>query len=210
MNEVANEEMRDKLGNLERVRELLFGEQSRNYEDRFKELETEVANLRRDTLTQLSELKTLFANEISAVVDSIEKKLKYLSVTADEEFDRIRQTVDNNFQISSATLTVVEKNVKTQTSSLQEQVSQLRNHFEQELVDLRNYLLKDLESRYAHLLNTKLSREDLAEILFELCMRVKNTEVVTSKAEIPEPTRKREGELLLMQQYSEEREKKRY
>lgn len=206
MTNPTNDEMREKLGNLERIRDLLFGEQSRDYEGRFQKLETELENVRRETLSRLNELKELFNSELNAAINSVEKKLKYLSATADEEFEEIRQTIERNFQLSTNTLNVVEKNLKSQTNSLQEQFSQMRSQFEQELSTLKNHLLEDLESRYSHLVETKLSRDDLAEILFELCMRVKSADAVSNTIEEAD-TKKSENKFFLIEPVVESREK---
>jgi ElaB/YqjD/DUF883 family membrane-anchored ribosome-binding protein len=192
-------EMHEKLGNLERIRDLLFGEQSRNYEGRFQQLEAELENVRRDMFSRLNELKGAFSSDLNTAIDSIEKKLKYLSATADEEFEDIRQTVERNFQLSTNTLTVAEKNLKSQTTNLQEQFSQMRSLFEQELSTLKNHLLEDLENRYSHLVETKLSRDDLAEILFELCMRVKDTDATPGAMENAESTKGSEGKFLVLE-----------
>lgn len=206
MNKDKDSEMHEKLGNLERIRDLLFGEQSRNYDGRFQQMEIELENLRRDVLSRVNELKGSLTNDLNTAIDSIEKKLKYLSATADEEFEDIRQTIDRNFQLSTNTLTVAEKNLKSQTSSLQEQFSQMRSLFEQELSTLKNHLLEDLENRYSHLVDTKLSRDDLAEILFELCMRVKDTDAIPSTIENAESKKESEGKFLVIEPAAKERE----
>ncbi|GAB4277135.1 MAG: hypothetical protein Fur0025_02840 [Oscillatoriaceae cyanobacterium] len=195
MGDAIRDEMRDKLGNLDQIRDLLFGDRIRDYENRFLRMESELGAVRQEMQTSIEQLKNQLSAELNVAVNSIEKKLKYLSATADEEIEDIRQQLERSTQISSTSIAAIDKNFKSQTNSLQERISQTRQILEQEIDAVKSELLKELDKRYTNLGEAKLSRDYLAELLFELCMRVKGTDLVVDAKE-PSET-KRNAELLL-------------
>ncbi|MEL6820873.1 MAG: hypothetical protein AAFP70_03855 [Calditrichota bacterium] len=59
-------------GNIDQIRSLIFGEQMQTYESRFNELQSEVADLRKEMNNSLTELKTLIESMQSSNSDSLE------------------------------------------------------------------------------------------------------------------------------------------
>ena len=199
MADISKDQMRERLGNLDQIREILVGERIRDYDGRFSKLESELASLRQEMQRRIEEVKNVLSADMDAAVDSIEKKLKYLSATADEEIDDIRQHLERTEQNSSNSIAAIDSLVKNQTGALSEALSQTRESLENDIDTLKGQILKELDKRYATLGETKLSRDHLAELLFELCMRVKGTDLVVEA----NSDNKRNAELLLPEPQNE-------
>jgi Na+/phosphate symporter len=81
MTDITKEQMRDRLGNIDQIRNLLFGEQLgeysqrfQSYEDRFENIESELLSFQEETRNRLNQLQNSLTTEIRSAVDSIEKK----------------------------------------------------------------------------------------------------------------------------------------
>ena len=179
--EITKEEMREKLGNISQIRDLLFGSQMRDYEQQFQKLESELSRLfafKEAINDRVDQLHQSLSQEISAVSDSLEKRLKYLSLTTHEEINKLAQEqssfeskVSSNIEDLNLSLNQNIKNIKTEIVSNREQL-------EKQIDSLKKIISEELDKQFGKLQEVKVSRDDLAEVLFELCIKVKGTEFV--------------------------------
>ena len=204
MAELNKKDMRDRLGNVEQIREILFGSQLRGYEQKFDKMEADFVSLQREVRDRLEQMQSSLTSEMKALADSLEKKLKYLSLTTHEETTKLWQKIDQTNQKNSSTLEALNKNFNTKTSTLKEELTQTREHFQSDSQMLKTKIFAELEKCFSNLKETKVSRTDLAEVLFELCIKVKGTDFVPDLKEAMES--RLQAEFLLPDEDSEETE----
>ncbi len=193
MAEISKEEMRARLGNIEQIRDLLFGHKTEEYEEIFQQhatrldkLESELSRFQGEMGDRLAQLQDSLSTEIKAVADSLEKKLKYLSLTTHEETSRLDQEIQIAEKRSSLAFDELNKTLKVKTNSLQHQLEESKDTLSEDLEQLKNQLFKQLEKSFAELKEAKVSRTDFAEVLFELCLKVKGTEFLPDLKEAAE------------------------
>ena len=58
MSELTRDEMRDRLGNLDQIRDLLFGKDMQDYDRRFQKIESDLAALHQETQKTYSSCAT--------------------------------------------------------------------------------------------------------------------------------------------------------
>jgi septal ring factor EnvC (AmiA/AmiB activator) len=128
---------------LERLRDILYGEQARATEDRLGDLEKRVEKVR-------SELNSLFRKEQKNLQTSLEKQINALSKQLDEHqtdaaerLENTRSELNNDF-----------------TKRINDQAAQLRE-LRQQLVEIS-----------AALEESKVSRSDLGAVLIEMGQRI--------------------------------------
>ena len=197
MTGITKEEMRRKLGNITQLRELLFGEQIEEYERKFdqsfqhlnqlstevKQLEGKFTEFRADMRQQLYNLENNLSREISSAVDSLEKKIQYLNLNTRSETKRLHQEIQELAQSTDQNIQEVTNNLKSQTKYLKDELSQTRNDLEKESQSLKQQLTEKIEKNLVELTDGKVSRTDLAEVLFELCLKIKGTNMVSEVQE---------------------------
>ncbi|MDJ0649989.1 MAG: hypothetical protein QNJ60_14945 [Xenococcaceae cyanobacterium MO_188.B19] len=197
MTGITKEEMRRKLGNITQLRELLFGEQIEEYERKFdqsfqhlnqlstevKQLEGKFIEFRADMRQQLHNLENNLSREISSAVDSLEKKIQYLNLNTRSETKRLHQEIQEVAQSTDQSIEEVTDNLKSQTKYLKDELSQTRNDLEKESQSLKQQLTEKIEKNLVELTDGKVSRTDLAEVLFELCLKIKGTNMVSEAQE---------------------------
>ncbi len=178
MAEITKEEMRERLGNIDQIRDIIFGAQLREYDNRFDKIDSELSMMQQDTQARIEQIKTVLSAEMKVAVDSFEKKLKSLTSNTQEESADLRQQIDRVNRKFSSSIESLDEAIDNQTSSIRDELSQTRERLSEETRTLKTQVFEELDRRFSMLRDVKVSRDDMAEILFELGMRLKGTEFV--------------------------------
>jgi SMC interacting uncharacterized protein involved in chromosome segregation len=193
MTDIGKEEMKDRLGNIDQIRHLLFGNKIKEYEQLFESndrrldrLESELANFQSEMRDRLTQLQESLSSEIRSGLDSLEKKLKYLSLTTHEETSKLQQAIESTNKKLTQGVEALDKKVNYQANFLRNEVTQTREKLEGEFQILKQQFFAEMEKGMTDLKEGKVSRRDLAEVLFELCLKIKGTEFVPNLKEAAE------------------------
>ncbi|XZN91220.1 MAG: hypothetical protein ACM65M_27135 [Microcoleus sp.] len=178
MAEITKEEMRERLGNIDQIRDIIFGAQLREYDNRFDKIDSELSMMQQDMQARIEQVKTVLSGEMRAAVDSFEKKIKSISLNTQEESADLRQQIDRVNRKFSSSIEALDEAIDNQTTSIRDEVSQTRERLSEETRTLKTQVFEELDRRFSMLREVKVSRDDMAEILFELGMRLKGTEFV--------------------------------
>ena len=185
MSEITREDMRERLGNIDQIRNLLFGSKLDEYEQRFdsylqqmKKIELEFVNFQSEVRDRLTQLQSSLRSEIDSTSDSLEKKLKYLGLTTHEETSRLGQDIKLVDQKHTSGIDSLQKTVNDKANALNNELFKTRQELEEDVQTLKNQVFEDIEQRFSDLETAKVSRSDLAEVLFELCLKIKGSDFV--------------------------------
>lgn len=184
MTEITKEEMRERLGNIDQIRDIIFGPQLREYNNRFDKLESDISLVQQEMRDRIDQVRTVLSTEIRSAVDGLEKKLKTLNLTSQEEINDVRQQIDRVNKKFSSSIEALDQTVDNQNSSIREELSQSRNKLQEDVRALRGQVFDELERRFSMMREAKVSKDDMAEILFELGMRLKGNEFVPQLKEV--------------------------
>lgn len=197
MADITKEEMRDRLGNIDQIRDIILGSQLRDFETRFDKLESDLSMLQEEIEDRTDQVRTVLSTELRAAVDSLEKKFKTLNSNTLEETADVRQQVDRINRKFSNNVEALDEALDRQTNSIRDELSQTRDRLQEDVRSLKNQVFEELARRFSVLRDEKVARDDMAEILFELGMRLKGTEFVPELKEVAESNI--EPEILLPQ-----------
>lgn len=176
MAEINRDQIRDRLGNIDQIRDIIFGAQLREYDSRIDKIESNLALLQQEMRDRIDQTKTSCLTELRTVVDALDKKIKSLTLNYQNENADIRQTVDLVNKKFSNTIESLDQTIDSQTNSLQINLSETREKIQEEIRSLRGQIFEELERRFSMMTDAKIAKDDLAEILFELGLRIKGTE----------------------------------
>ncbi len=183
MGEITRDEIRERLGNIDQIRDIIFGAHLREYNGRLDKAESDIAAMQQDMRDRLSELKTTLASELRAAVESIDKRLKTISISAQEDAADLRQQFDRINRKFTSSIETLDETVEAQRVSLREELSQTRETLQNDNRDLRALVLEELDRHFSIVRGDKVSKDDMAELLFELGMRLKGSEFVPALRE---------------------------
>ena len=172
--------MRAKLGNITQLQELLFGEQTKEYNqkfdsycDRLNQLETNYQKLQLVMDERFKKLENKLIQQINLANNSLEKKAQYLSVNTKKEQQQIKEELNIFSQQSRDSIDYLQESLKTQNTNLKAEITQAKIATDREIYLLKQQVTDKLNSSLTELSAGKVSRHDLAEVLFELCLKLK-------------------------------------
>jgi hypothetical protein len=186
MGEITRDEIRERLGNIDQIRDIIFGAHLREYTSRLDKAESDIASLQLDVRDRLNDLKATLANELRAAVESIDKRLKNISASTQEETADLRQQVDRINRKFTSSIESLDEVVEAQRVALREELAQTRDSLQNDNRELRSLVLEELDRHFSILREDKISKDDMAELLFELGMRLKGSEFVPELREAVE------------------------
>jgi hypothetical protein len=161
-------------GNVDKIRDILFGSQMRDYESRFVRLEEtltkEVADLKETSRKRFEGLETYLKKEL----ESLQGRLK---AERDERSDADKQLSRELKELADT----LGKKIAEGDDHVTEAHGQLRADILQQSKDLRDEmhqthdeLMSALERRFKELRNDKADRALLADLLTEVALRLKD------------------------------------
>ena len=162
------------VGNIDKVRDILFGGQMRDYERRFAKLEERLA---RDT----AELKDEVKKRLTALTEFVKNEAETLASRIKTEHD---ERTDATKELSRE-LREASKSVDKKTGQLDDQITRAQRELRQQLLDLNKQLTDEIgrkadevlarlaqESR--ELRADKADRATIAALLQEVALRLTN------------------------------------
>ncbi len=204
MSEITKEEVREKLGNIDQIRDIIFGSQIREYDNRISKVESDLLMVQQDLRDRLEQVKNGVSIELKAAVEAIEKKLKLFNSSSQEECADLRQQIDRANRRFSSSIQALDEALDSQTASIRSDLGDTKNKLQDDAGALRDLVLGELDRRFSQLRETKVSKDDIAESLFELGMRLKGTEFVPKLREVANSSHHTSVPLLETRKFSEE------
>jgi len=175
---MSREDVRERLGNIDQIRDIIFGAQLRDYDNRFSKIESNVSVFQQEMRSHIEQLKVYLSAELKTAIEGMDKKYKSLSLTTQEDAIDLRQQLDRLNRKCSNSIQSLDDALDSQTYSIRTELSQTKEQLQDDIMALRDLVLEELEQRFSHLREAKVSREDMAESLIALGMRLKGTEFI--------------------------------
>jgi uncharacterized phage infection (PIP) family protein YhgE len=176
MGEVTKEEIRERMGNIDLIRDIIFGAKLQEYDTGINKLESRLSELEQEMRERTEQVKTECLTEFRAAVESLEEKIKALSLTSQKDNIDVRQQIDRSYKSFSSSIETMDKAVVSQTTSIRKELSETRDKLQEDTRSLKAQIFDELERRFSLLADVKVSRNDMADVLFELGLRMKKAE----------------------------------
>lgn len=171
-------------GNIDKIREILFGAKMRDYEARFLRLEArlikESDDIKQEIRNRTAALERLAQEEIQALSDRFkaerEERKEAISSTAAQINESIRSVERKNTQLD-------DKTAESQRD-LRRQIFDHSNNLSEQIRRQHESLARLVEQRFEELRDSKTDRATLSGFLAELATRL-NYEATVPKTEGP-------------------------
>jgi hypothetical protein len=189
MNEISKAAIRKKLGNISQLRELLLGDQIaeynhklEHYHQRLNSLETKLHQSQAAIEARLTQLEQKLLEQINAVASSGEQRSKYYYLKTQSEQHQLQQELEYLSQSSQENIDSLHQTLNTNTDSLKTEIAQSKSDLERDVTLFKQQLLSKLEDHFQELMSNKISRTDLAEVLLELSLKLKEINPCSDRA----------------------------
>lgn len=162
------------IGNIDKIREIIFGGQMRDYEKRFTRVEErlikESQDLREDTTKRFEVLEKFIKTEFATVADRLQAEHR----TRDEAVQSLWRGVHELVQTMNAKLTELQEQSAGAQSDLRQQILAQSQDLSHEIRQKQDELKVILQREVAELNHEKTDRSSLATLLTEMALRLNN------------------------------------
>ena len=176
-NTTKTEESVSELGNVDQIREILFGSQSRDLDDRFNKIENSLKSIQDEMRSKIEQNQNDFDERINSELETVSKKIKNVVSSQQDEFADIRDSALKQEKRINSSLEILEDELNAKREQLQRQQIEMRNTIRTQMDSLQDELLTVLDKKFTEIGEAKLSRDDAAEILMEAAMAMKGTKI---------------------------------
>jgi len=196
MGEITKEEIRERIGNIDLIRDIIFGAKLQEYDNRIDNLESRISLLEKEMRDRTEQVKTECLSELRASVESLEEKIKDLSITSRKDNIDVRLQIDRTYKSFASSIETIDKAVVSNTSLIRKELSETRDRLQEDTQSLKSQVFDELEKRFSRLADAKVSRNDIADVLFELGLRLKKAEF---SPDLKETSRNGSDDVLLIE-----------
>ncbi len=159
-------------GNVDKIREIIFGGQMRDYERRFNELESQIRadldSLRELWSRQLKSLEDFVKTEVSRLNDRVQADKK----DSKESFRKVESDLREAASVTEQSIQELDNRLSAEQRDIRTQIHAQSQSFEEALVQMREALKKDTSRLGDRLESEKVSRQELSGFFTEVAMRL--------------------------------------
>ncbi len=158
--------------NVDQIRDLIFGQQIREFEEKFDRLERTLKE--HETKAAQSLEKTFGALEarLERTIDALEVKLDQLSTASLKERTKLREMVESSEELLQGSITQLKNDMTTKLKLLEENTADMGSTFRDEMRQMREEIETEVTRKVDALSAGKLSRDTFAQVLVETAMRL--------------------------------------
>jgi len=164
-------------GNIEKIRDILFGTQMREYDKRFSRLEDrmrkEVNDLKEDLRKNFESLESFIKREIELLSDRLQKE-------QNERYSAVKEVAQESKEASSEMerrIVETEDHINKKVRELNDQLLALSKQLSEEIQQKHEALSASLDREAQELRGEKVDRANLSELLMEMALRINKTPV---------------------------------
>lgn len=161
-------------GNVDKIRDILFGGQMREYEKRFIRLEDrmqkEISSLKEDLLKSFETLEHYMKREFELVNERQEKEQNDRSAA----IQKISEDLKDASLLMENKISQVEDKLNKRARELHEQLLTQSKNLSEEIRQKHEAISELLEREAQELRLDKVNRADLSELFMEMAMRISN------------------------------------
>jgi len=165
------------LGNVDQIREILFGSQSRELKEKFDKLEASIKSIHEEMRKKMEQAQNDFNSKIESEVETISRKIKNMTSQQQDEFADVRDSALKQEKRLQNALDIVEEELNAKREQLQKQQAENTTTLRSQMDTLQDELLTVLDEKISELGLSKLSRDDAADIMMEAAMAMKGTQI---------------------------------
>ena len=173
-NQTADDAQQPDIGNIDKIREIIFGSQIRDYEKRFTRVEErltkESQDLREDTRRRFESLEQFIKSELAALSDRLQAEQR----NRDEALQAAWRGVHDTGYSLSAKIAELKDQSERGQSILREQILAQSRDLTEDIRRKQDEITELLQKEVADLNHGKTDRSSLATLLTEMALRLNN------------------------------------
>lgn len=159
-------------GNMDKIRDILFGNQARDYEKRFirmeQQLSQDAAELKEELLRRIDTLENYIKQEFSDINDRIKRE----SGDRSSGEKRLQADMEESFGTLNKKLILEEENLAKKSAELRAKILEQSKQLSTDLQNKFDLVSQNLKRAAEELDDAKVNRSDLSGFFLETAMRL--------------------------------------
>jgi len=168
------------LGNMEQIRELMFGPQIRKFEEELAKLTANMNIMAKELNQKVTTLEKKTAEEHSTNINLLEQKIKTVSNALQDESIELKEQLVRQEKKANNALDDVQELFESQLDVMKKENNQNRDELKSELHELEESIIKLLNEQIENMQTAKVSKDNLSSMLFDLAIKVKDTTIAAN------------------------------
>jgi uncharacterized membrane protein YgaE (UPF0421/DUF939 family) len=109
------------LGNVDQIREILFGSESRELKEKFKKLESSIESIQAEMRKKMQQTQNDFNARIESEIENISRKIKNITTQQQDEFADVRDSALKQEKRIQNSLDILEEELNAKNEQLYKQ-----------------------------------------------------------------------------------------
>ncbi len=186
------------LGNVDKIRDVLFGLESKEIKDRFEQIESSINSIREDMQNKIEQIENYLNEKINDEIDTVTKRINNITTQQQSEFTDAREDSLKLEKRLQHSIKIVEDELIVKSEQLQKQQIEIKNtedelnakseRLQKQLIEMNEFLTSQINTLKSELLNTiskkishlndvKFSRGDIANFFMEAAMSMEDNTI---------------------------------
>ncbi|MCK9491472.1 MAG: hypothetical protein M0Q24_05230 [Sulfurimonas sp.] len=173
--DISNQGDLSKMGNVEHIKEILFGSQERELNLRFERLEREMKSMHEELSKRLDQNQRDLNSRINHEFETLSTKIKSIIIKQQDELEDVRDSASKQEKRIQNSLDIISEEFNTKNEQLRSIQQDNKDSLGLDIKNIKDELFFTLQERLSDLDEDKLDKADIANILIEAAMRIKGT-----------------------------------
>ena len=174
------------VGNMDKIRDILFGNQAKDYEKRFVRMESQVSQdtreLKEELLKRIDSLEIYIKQEMK----DINERIKNESNERTDSQKNIQAELKEAFESLTKKLLQEEENLAKKSTELRDQILEQSKQLTAEILSKSDTASNNLRQTAHELDDAKVNRSDLSGFFLDLAMRLSGDDGIGSLGNLKE------------------------
>ena len=153
---------------------------------RLAKLESDLQALRYESRERLDSVNTSLSHVVKEAIESTGRRLDDLATTSHAELSELHRDSQRTEEKFSLRVQSIAEEAESVATAIRQELARVDKGVRDEVQTLKSQLGDDIGRHHRFVRDKRLSRDDMAEILFEFGMRVKGLSLVTSVPSLPD------------------------
>ena len=163
--------------NVDQIRDLIFGNQIKDFEAKFSQLNHMLTAMEEKITKTLNESHTKLQKETERSLEVLEKKIDNLSSSTQRERIKLKELIDTTDENLHEQLKHQKDEFETKLRIMKENISDDTQKLSNTIETMRREIESTLDKGLDTLSDEKLSRDSMAQMLLDVAMKIQGTDM---------------------------------
>jgi len=165
--------------NVDQIRELIFGSQLKEYDEKFTQLNTMIKIIEEKLSNSIETSFSQLQKESTRTMKALEEKIDNLAVSTQKERLKFKELIDSTDEAFQDQLNNQKSEWVSKLKVITENMSDENQKLGKDMQTLKTELHTTLQAGVSTLSDDKLSRDAMAQMLLDMAMKIQGTDIHT-------------------------------